>query len=94
MSDKRLVCKPPLNLPKQRIDPRAFAHRAAIVTEGELGEVAIKMLAAYPMMDAVDLALEQTPGILQAIRVDEVVLHILADRMVDSVEPVAKCFSS
>ena len=53
------------------------------MAEGELGKIAVKVLAAYEVMDAINLALEQAPGVLQPVCVNEVVLHILADGVVD-----------
>lgn len=41
------------------------------------------MLGAYEVVDTEYLPLEQAPGALQAVRVDEIVLHVLADGVVD-----------
>lgn len=55
------------------------------MTKGELIEVAVKVLATHPMVDAVDLALEQASSVLQPVCVNEVGLHVLADGVVDRV---------
>ena len=50
MGDQRLVSQPPLNLAQESVHAAAFAHRPAIVTEGELGKVEVQVLAAHPMV--------------------------------------------
>ena len=65
--------------------PNALAHRAPIVAKGELGKVTVEVLGADEVVDAEHLPVEQAPSNVAAVCADKVVLHVLADEVVDRI---------
>lgn len=89
LGDQRLVFQPAVN-PRQELgDAAPIGNFAAVVAPRRFVHVAVQMLSADPMVNAVNLALEKRPRALDGVHMGEVVLHVLAGAVVDGVVPVA-----
>ena len=82
--DQRLVSEASSGLCQQRVDPAAFVHFAEIEAPRHFAKVGVDMLPRKEVVGADDLALEQRPDGLDAVRVQDEVADIFARAVIDA----------